>query len=192
MKINDNLLSTEFMQLLEEILKSSPQGIGEFDLIEQLKANDYFDFLTSPALPENLFQAHFILFHALYLLQNKLLEEKKALLDIHTLKIELLAYKKGENALQQDDKLREYYLDFKNLENTSEEDVYQLLASFWKQMQNFENRDDALAVLGLKAPVDDKTIKNEYRRLIMHHHPDRGGSTEKIQKLNDAIKSLLG
>ena len=67
-----------------------------------------------------------------------------------------------------------------------------MLASFWNIYNKFENREEALAELGLKDPVDDKVIKKEYRRLIMQHHPDRGGDTEKLQKLNDVIKLLLG
>lgn len=180
------------MLLLEDIIKKDPQGLSEYDLIEELKAQDYFEFLSSPALPEELFQAHFLLFHALYLLQTQLLAQQSAVLEIHTLKIAMLPYAQAEQALQQDDQLMAYYLDLANLENTSEDDVYQLLASFWNKMNSFENRDAALAELGLKDPVADKEIKQEYRRLIMLHHPDRGGSTEKIQKLNDVIKSLLG
>jgi len=180
------------MFALADILKKSPQGLSEYDLLEELKAQGYFEFLSSPASPEELFQAHFLLFHALYLLQSQLLEQQSAVLEIHTLKIVMLPYVVGEQALQQDDQLMAYYLDLANLENTSEEDVYQLLASFWNKMNRFESRDAALDELGLKDPVTDKEIKQEYRRLIMQHHPDRGGSTEKIQKLNDAIKSLLG
>ena len=192
MKFTNNLISTDFLQLLEEILKKTPQGLSEFDLLEDLKEQHYFEFLSSPALPEELFQAHFLLFHALYLIQTQLLEKKSAVLEIHTLKIVMMPYAQAEQALQQDDQLRAYYLDLANLENTSEDDVYQLLASFWKQMQYFENRDEALAELGLKDPVDEKTIKKEYRRLIMQHHPDRGGDTEKLQLLNGAIRKLLG
>ena len=192
MKFTNKLISSDFMLVLEAVLKKSPQGLSEYDLLEALKAQGYFEFLSSPTLPDELFQAHFLLFHALYLLQAKLLEQQSAILEIHTLKIVLSPYAQAEQGLQQNDQLMAYYLDLANLENTSEDDVYQLLASFWNKMNNFENRDAALAELGLKDPVADKDIKQEYRRLIMQHHPDRGGSTEKIQKLNDVIKSLLG
>jgi len=78
-----------------------------------------------------------------------------------------------------------------NLINTSEDDVYDMLASFWNNFNRFDNRDAALAELGLKDPVDDKTIKDEYRRLAMQHHPDRGGDSDKLQKINDALALLL-
>ncbi len=181
-----------FILALQVELENQPDGIGEYDLIQSLRQQGYFDFLSDFALPHELFQAHFILFHSLYLLSSILLEQKSHLLSIHTLKIQLLPYQEGENSLQLDDKLKAYYLDFNNLENTSEEDVYDMLALFWNKFNHFDNREAALLELGLKDPVDDKKIKQEYRRLIMQHHPDRGGDTEKLQKLNDAIKYLLG
>ena len=185
-------ISTAFLLSLQCELENNPQGIGEYDLMTNLKLLGYFDFLSQPALPHELFRAHFFLFHVLYLLSNKLLDENKYLLDIHTLKIQLLPYKNGENTLQVDSKLKAYYLDFKNLENTTEDDVNEMLASFWNKYHKFENRDEALAELNLIDPVDDIMIKQAYRRLIMQHHPDRGGNTEKLQKLNDVIKLLLG
>ena len=181
-----------FLLTLQVELENQPKGIGEYDLMMSLKSQGYFDFLSKPALPHELFRAHFFLFHSLYLLSNILIEKKIGLLEIHTLKMQLHPYRNSEKALQVDSKLKAYYLDFNNLENTTEEDVYDMLASFWNNYNKFENRDEALAELGLQDPVTDKIIKQEYRRLIMQHHPDRGGKTEKLQKLNDVIKSLLG
>ncbi len=181
-----------FIQALQVELEKHPDGIAEYDLMQALKSLGYFDFLSNPAQPHELFHAHFFLFHSLYLLRNIYLENEMHLLNIHTLKIHLLPYCKGENNLQEEEKLMAYYLDFSHLENTSEDDVYDMLASFWNKYNRYDNREESLAELGLKDPVDDKVIKQEYRRLIMQHHPDRGGDTEKLQKLNDIIKSLLG
>lgn len=180
-----------FIQTLQLELEKHSDGISEYDLMHALKSQGYFDFLSQPALPNELFRAHFFLFHSLYLLSNKLLEEQSFLLSVHTLKIQLLPYQEGENGLQVDDKLKAYYLDFSHLENTTEDDVYGMLASFWNNINRFENRDEALAELGLKDPVDDKKIKKEYRRLAMKHHPDRGGDKDKLQKINDALALLL-
>lgn len=182
----------DFIQAVQTELKNRCDGVGEYDLMQALRVQGYFDFLSKPALPHELFRAHFFLFHALYLIRDIYLKNKTYILNINTLKIQLAPYCKGENNLQEEDKLRSYYLDFNNLEKTSEDDVYDMLASFWNKVNHFDNRDDALAELGLKDPVDDKTIKQEYRRLIMQHHPDRGGDTEKLKKLNDVIKLLLG
>lgn len=183
-----------FILALQVELENQSSSIGEYDLMQNLKSKGFFDFLSQPALPHELFQAHFILFHTLYLLRDTYLENKNYLLTIHTLKIELLPYthNTSETGLQETDKLRDYYLNFSNLENTSEDDVYDMLASFWNKMNHFDNREAALAELGLTDPVADHIIKKEYRRLAMQHHPDRGGDTAKLQKINDALASLLG
>jgi len=193
MDVNKNSSIPEaFILSLQIELEKYPDGIGEYDLMQTLKSQGYFDFLSVPALPHELFRAHFFLFHSLYLLRNIYLENKQYLLNIHTLKIQLLPYSKGAKSLQEEEKLMAYYLDFENLAGTSEDDIYDMLASFWNKYNRYDNREAALADLGLSDPVDDKIIKQAYRRLIMQHHPDRGGDTEELQKLNDVIKSLLG
>jgi hypothetical protein len=184
-------LPEAFIIALQIELEKNVTGISEYDLITSLKEQGYFDFIKSPALPHELFRAHFLLFHALYLLRDKFLKNKQYQLDIHVLNVELLPYAEGKQELQQVDKLRDYYLDISNLDSTSENDVYDLLASFWNGYDRFKNRDEALAELGLKDPVDNKIIKDKYRKLVMQYHPDRGGDTEKLQKLNDVIKLLL-
>ena len=184
-------ISKAFLLALQVELENNPEGIGEYDLMVNLKSQGYFDFLSQPALPHELFQAHFFLFHSLYLLNNIFLEKQSFLLSIHTLKIQLLPYQKGENAIQQDDKLKSYYLDFSHLENTTEDDIYNMLTSFWNNLNRFESRGAALEELGLKDPVEDKEIKRKYRRLAMKHHPDRGGDANKLQKINDALASLI-
>ena len=150
-----------FLLALQVELENQPEGIGEYDLMMSLKSQGYFDFLSKPAVPHELFRAHFFLFHSLYLLSNILLEQEVGVLEIHTLKIQLHPYQNGENALQVDSKLKAYYLNFNNLENTTEDDVYDLLESFWNKYNKFENRDEALAELGLQDPVTDKMIKQE-------------------------------
>ena len=85
----------------------------------------------------------------------------------------------------------EYYLDFANLENTSAREVDEMLAGFYIKLNNKDKRQDALQVLGLQDPVDDHTIKQQYRRLAMEHHPDRGGDNERLQQINGAVKILI-
>lgn len=50
---------------------------------------------------------------------------------------------------------------------------------------------DYYAALGLKADANAKTIKDAYRRLAMLHHPDRGGSHEKMVLINEAFQILF-
>ena len=191
--MSDPLLpgAEDFLQQLEQILRQHP-GISEYDLIQQLKQAGYFNQLSVPALPHELFRVHFFLFHSLYLLRDRLLAAKQGILEIHTLEIRLLPYQSGSAALQQQDALRAYYLDLENMDSTSEDDVYQLLTDFWNNLDRTSHRKQALEALGLEDPVDDTIIKKEYRRLAMLHHPDRGGDNDKLQQINQAVELLLG
>ncbi|MDH5435430.1 MAG: DnaJ domain-containing protein [Gammaproteobacteria bacterium] len=179
-------------QTLLDILGKHPEGISEYDLISQLKTET--DEIIIPERLDDtqaLFKLHFLLFHTLYLLRDQLHAKEEGHLEISPLKINLLPYIKGTTAISTHDPLRDYYLDLTELESTSEQDVYDLLASFWTKFSNQEGRDGALAKLGLEDPVDDITIKKRYRELAMQHHPDRGGEKEQLQIINEAVSILL-
>ena len=45
-------------------------------------------------------------------------------------------------------------------------------------------------VLGIKPNSTAQDIKNAYRRLAMQHHPDRGGSNQKFQQIQQAYREL--
>jgi hypothetical protein len=53
------------------------------------------------------------------------------------------------------------------------------------------SRDEALAVLGLKAGATNEDIKNAHRRLMKDFHPDRGGSDYLAAKINQAKDILV-
>ena len=185
-------LPAAFYAAIEQELDRHPQGIREYDLIGALKAQGYFAFLPPPpAEPQDLFRAHFLLFHALYVLRDRLLASKRALLQIDALCIRRLPWRAGDRALASPDPLRGYYLDWKNLDDSSADDVSELIASFWKRLGRMDKRSEALAVLGLSDPVDDDTIKRTWRRLAMEHHPDRGGDGDCLQAINAAVELLL-
>lgn len=53
------------------------------------------------------------------------------------------------------------------------------------------SREEAYAVLGLKPGASHEEIREAHRRLMMHCHPDRGGSDWLASRLNQAKDILL-
>ncbi len=61
-------------------------------------------------------------------------------------------------------------------------------------MASFEEIDEARKIFGLGEAATSKEIRNAYRRLARHHHPDRcngdAQGEEVMKKLNRAYKLL--
>src|SRR3546814_10270661 len=96
-------------------------------------------------------------------------------------------------SLAEQDALRAYDLDLSNLRDTDEDDVERLLASFWTRMQGSDEKRAALELFELdraSQPLTLELIKRRYRRLVGLHHPDRGGSTQRLQSINLAMEIL--
>jgi len=174
------------------LLREHPQGLSEYELLCALDERaqpgferpDFHDSL-------GLFQTHFLLFHTLYSLRDQLRGEQRAELEISPLKIRLHPYAAaGSETLAECDPLRDYYLDLDNLDATSRRDVDSMLGRFWARLHSGDERQQALEVLGLSDPVDYDTVKRRYRRLVMEHHPDRGGDKQRLQELNTAMAIL--
>ncbi|MEX6502652.1 DNA-J related domain-containing protein [Pseudomonas zhanjiangensis] len=176
------------------LLDAAPAGLSEYELIQQLKSGHCTHIPNLPLLDKLvLFRTHFLVFNALYRLRERLWGEQRAHLAISPLCIQLLPYRLGNAALSEHDPLRDYYLDLDNLRDTSEEDVEQLLASFWTRMNGGEEKRAALELFELDdslQALDLVIIKRRYRQLVSQHHPDRGGSTERLQTINKAMEIL--
>lgn len=181
-------LTDQLLQLLQE----APEGISEFQLIQQLKARHSTHVPNLPLTDKLvLFRTHFLVFNALYRLRDQLWEGKSAHLEIGPLQIRLSPYTSGVQAIGEQDELRAYYLDEMHLKETTEHDVEKLLESFWTRMQGNEEKAAALALFELEdGPVDYALIKLRYRQLVSQHHPDRGGSTTRLQSINKAMEIL--
>lgn len=92
----------------------------------------------------------------------------------------------------------------RNLSDTGKDEVECLLDSFWNRMYGYrngnpnaadnpENRLAALEVFELQedaSELDFTGIKRRYRELVSVHHPDRGGSTSRLQSINLAMEIL--
>ena len=192
-----NIYTEAFIETLKravaEILHANEAGISEYELITRLEAYPELANLLERKNGDSLtlYRIHFLVCHVLYLLMDEWYQSQTARLEITPLLIQLHPYTAGDVSITKIDKVRDYYLELNNLTETDERGVDELLASFWIGMNRYEHRDEALEVLGLTDPVDDKTIRNTYRSLAMQHHPDRGGDKEIIQQLNEAAHLLL-
>lgn len=179
---------------LYQLLRAAPDGIAEYQLIQQLKARHS---THVPHLPLSdklaLFRTHFLLFNALYQLRDLLWSEQRAYLQISPLCIQLQPYQVGSYELTEHDPLRDYYLNLDHLRDTDEQEVEKLLASFWTRMQGGEEKRAALELFELSdqpLALNLATIKHRYRQLVSQHHPDHGGSTSRLQSINKAMEIL--
>lgn len=192
--MNDDLdPNLDLAEQVLQLLQAAPDGIAEYTLIQQLKDRHSGHVPNLPLADKLvLFRTHFLLFNALYRLRERLWQEKSSQLQISPLCIRLLPYQPGNAALSERDALRDYYLDMSNLQGTDERDVERLLTSFWTRMQGGEEKQAALELFELanERSLDLPRIKQRYRQMVSEHHPDRGGSTERLQSINLAMEIL--
>ncbi|MDM8350025.1 DNA-J related domain-containing protein [Pseudomonas sp. sp1636] len=193
--MNDELdPAADLAEHLYQLLQDAPAGIGEYQLIQQLK-DRHCTHIPHLPLTDNLvlFRTHFLVFNALYRLRERLCSEQLGFVQISPLHIQLLPYQAGSAELSEHDPLRDYYLDLSQLSDTDEQAVEKLLASFWTRMQGGEEKRAALELFELsesQQPLNLGLIKYRYRQLVSQHHPDRGGSTARLQSINKAMEIL--
>ncbi len=192
-------VSTTFIEELcntVEAIITQPehQPISEYKLIKLLQSGQYH---TLNELKMNqtdqLFKLHFLIFHVLYTLQESLLNQKVGLLEITPLRIIIQPIPQNDTShttIKQRNKLAEYYLDMKNLANTTPLEIEHLILSFWKSFHNPDSHLESLKILDLTPPVSYDEIKIQYKRLASKHHPDKGGSKEMTQQINQAMATL--
>ncbi len=181
-----------FMAILLEVLQLHPEGLREYDLLQHLRSDERVD-LDGSRLDDShdLFRTHFLLFHHLHRLRDQLRANGRGDIEIHTLSIRLHPLMENRaQALARPDPLRTYYLDLNNLEGTTREDVVKLLTAFWSRFGRYDRRHEALAILEMPDDADIDSIRKQYRRLAMRHHPDRGGDAGRLQAINAAMAIL--
>jgi hypothetical protein len=183
---------TAFSRILLEMLQLHPEGLSEYALLQCLRKDSRTG--VADHRPEDtldLFRTHFLLFHHLYRLRDRLRDEGGGDLEIHTLNIRWLATAAVPvQPLARPDPLRAYYLDLDNLTGTTRADLDELLGRFWTRYSRYDRRGEALTVLELPAGADLEAIRRQYRRLAMRHHPDRGGDRVRLQAINAAMAIL--
>ncbi len=187
-------LPHRLLEALTEILNRHPEGVSEFDLMQQLD-RDYPEVYPKPDLrdPILLFQHHFVLMHALYRLQDEWWEADQGVLDISALHIvKRPLVDRGTQQLSVDRSLKDYYLGWENLNRESAESVQSLLDGFWKRLLGDVQAPEALATLGLDETADLPEIKTRYRQLAGEHHPDKGGDPDQFRQIREAYETLMG
>ena len=185
---------TELQAAIEPILHAHPEGVTEMTLMDRLAADGHPLFTREGrGEPAALYRAHFLLFHALYRLRPALAEAGLGL-EIHCLCIRLHRLPgraAAERALIGADPLAAFYLDPGNLEGMDNAAVERLIADGLCRALGAGDRAADLAELGLAPGAPPAEIRRRYRRLAMRHHPDRGGDTATLQRINDAYQRLM-
>lgn len=180
------------LDLIHQLLSQYP-SVSEHQLLKYLHEQGVPDFANANLRdPQNLFRCHFLLFNALYRLQNQLNQNQQASLSINPLNISLSPWQQGSAALSLNDSLRSYYLEMDNLPQ-DQHHAAELLSGALLKLTQQDKVMAALNVLGITnsdLAVDSKTIRNQYRRLVCLHHPDRGGDKAKLQEVHQAMDIL--
>lgn len=202
--------------ILELLEQANP---SEFELIKALQAEPYQIFNQHIFDNDlSLFQTHFIVYNALYRLRDLGLEHKIYNIDILATKISKVDFdinienkslstpttnRISNTDAPETEKLRTYYLDWDNFLNTDEHQVKHLLDSFWIMMSDrfgsadFDGRlidnqkqTHALKVLELTERPTKSELKQQYRKLCLSHHPDKGGERQRFQQILLAYQYL--
>lgn len=176
---------------LYQILRTSPAGLSEHALLKKLQAPEWavldeVDFRD----PAKLYPVHFLLFHALYCLRDSLLDKRGETMSISPFKIMITPKRDSASPLPgTPDALAAFYLNLENL-NLSRTAIEEMLDDFWCGIQRPQpgQLQQACSTLDLPCPPQDiATANQQFRRLAMVHHPDRGGDKVHLQQINQAI-----
>jgi len=171
---------------------------NEHQIIKHLQDKKIPPFETfSLAHSKDLFSAHFLCMHALYHLKNQYQHAQTFKLIIQSVRIQRITLNapipvndESQTVLETTDPLESYYLNSKHYFETQEDEINDMLKSFWQKYIAQDNKKEALAALNLPPNADAKMIKAQYLRLAQKHHPDKGGSAEMFTKIRQA-KTVL-
>jgi len=142
---------------------------------------------------KDLFSAHFLCMHALYHLKNQYQHSQKFKLIIESVRIQRITLndpialnEQPKTVIETIDPLESYYLNSKHYFETQEDEINDMLKSFWQKYIAQDNKKAALSTLNLPTNADAKMIKAQYHHLAQKHHPDKGGCAEIFSKIYQA------
>jgi len=191
------------------ILEAHPDGLSEYQLMRELSEADIPFLRDGERLGDlELFRSHFFLFHVLYRLRDRLIEEGRYLLSIFCLEIKLHPYEESVDSGRsgsrkaradqptdaelpaEEDPVRSYYLDLENMREVEEEDVRRMIDDFFRRLEAYYRVEKDLAVLGLPPEATMGEIRRKYRSLAFEHHPDRGGDADEFRRIEEAMSRI--
>src|SRR5690606_22297865 len=124
-------------------------------------------------------------------------------LEIQTLAIARRAFHYGagkgqdSEALQVQDPLAAYYLDWSQLGEMDRAGVEDLLDAFWRRagqpavaFEQLEAARQVLAISGSECQSENQ-LRRCYRRAMHRAHPDKGGSDDAARAVEHAYRLLL-
>ncbi|MEX1058328.1 MAG: DNA-J related domain-containing protein [Natronospirillum sp.] len=184
---------------MRAVLIAHPEGLNELAMMNALDTNPAVAF-KKPDMSDNwaLFQAHFWLFHHLYLLQLAVQEEGLCL-EILATRIQLRqphhsttgrSDSRTQTELSTGDPMRSYYLDIDQLERETPAGLDAKLNAFWHGVVNPELRQADWRTVDLRPTQSAQVLRDQYRRLCQKHHPDRGGEVKHFQAIQAAYARL--
>ena len=188
------------------MLETATVPLSEYELIGQLQEQEWLASIDSTNTV-SLYSAHFLVYNALFQLHSYYLDRHQYLTisalvisldDMNTHDDDSGAQSKSlevDSRYNQADiaSLRDYYLDWDNLENATKDSVDALLNGFWDRLVSNDDYTNALTILQLSngsEAIGLPQVKVAYQRLAMKYHPDRGGDVEKFQRINWAFGVL--
>lgn len=193
-RAENSLDKNPLMPIVLRLLRAQPNGISEYELLKHIEADGAYFSVTTLDTQLALFQKHFLIMNALYRLQEMLWRDEQIWLAISPLRIAIETVNNSSSATaiaaQTDDALRTYYLDWQQFIATDSAAVTELLASFWRRFDAYDQRTEALALLQLPENAGDAEIKQQYRRLAAASHPDRGGDAAQFLAVRAAYELL--
>lgn len=83
-----------------------------------------------------------------------------------------------------------FYLNDQNFFTATPDSVAKLMESFWQRYDALDGLSSAWAILELAGGESWGQVVAQYRRLVAHHHPDKGGDTENFVKIRQAFERL--
>lgn len=176
-----------------DILKTATDKIGEYDIISRLEEQGIDFPVANDSYNLAMFKKHFMTMNALYHLQQDLFHDGYYL---HITALDITIEPLGEPTNQQllmdaaDHKVRDYYLNWRHFDNTSEDEIKELLSNFWKMYSALDKQAEALEILELNSDATWEDVKQSYRRLAIEHHPDKGGKDARFIEIREAYEVL--